>query len=98
VAPARFAAPGSCGQIEQAQQIFTAAAKNVGNNDYRILGHGIKTKTSTLTGPVAGVEVFSGNGRWGSFNRLPDSRRSVGTRQGEASHWARAVRSATRRL
>ncbi|PZF88570.1 YaaC family protein [Micromonospora deserti] len=82
--------------LEQAQQMFTAAAsvgvatrplllfyglsqggraiaaatKHVHNNDYPLVGHGIKVNTSTLVGPIAKVQVYGDNTTAGSFTRL----------------------------
>ncbi|MEV0427879.1 YaaC family protein [Micromonospora sp. NPDC050495] len=56
--------------LSQGGRAIAAAAKQVSNNDYPLVGHGIKVNTSTLVGPVAKVQVYGDNTTAGSFTRL----------------------------
>jgi hypothetical protein len=56
--------------LSQGGRAIAAAAKHVHNNDYPLVGHGIKVNTSTLVGPIAKVQVYGDNTTAGSFTRL----------------------------
>ncbi|SCL43328.1 YaaC-like Protein [Micromonospora aurantiaca] len=56
--------------LSQGGRAIAAAAKHVHNNDYPLVGHGIKVNTSTLVGPIAKVQVYGDNTTTGSFTRL----------------------------
>ncbi|WP_431924206.1 YaaC family protein [Micromonospora wenchangensis] len=56
--------------LSQGGRAIAAAAKQVRNNDYPLVGHGIKVNTSTLVGPVTEVQVYGDNTTAGSFTRL----------------------------
>jgi hypothetical protein len=56
--------------LSQGGRAIAAAAKHVHNNDYPLIGHGIKANKSTLVGPLANVQVHTDNTAKGSFTRL----------------------------
>lgn len=56
--------------LSQGGRAIAAAAKHVHNNDYPLVGHGIKANPSTLAGPIAKVQLFGDNTVAGSFTRL----------------------------
>ncbi|WP_444951026.1 YaaC family protein [Micromonospora ureilytica] len=56
--------------LSQGGRAIAAAAKHIHNNDYPLVGHGIKVNTSTLVGPLAEVQVFGDGTTAGSFTRL----------------------------
>lgn len=56
--------------LSQGGRAIAAAAKHVHNNDYPLVGHGIKANKSTLDGPAAEVQVYGDNTNAGSFTRL----------------------------
>ncbi|MBF9135522.1 hypothetical protein I0C86_42505 [Plantactinospora sp. S1510] len=56
--------------LSQGGRAIAAAAKHVNNNDYPLVGHGIKVNPSTLVGPIAKAQVFGDNTTAGSFTRL----------------------------
>ena len=56
--------------LSQGGRAIAAAAKHVGNNDYPLIGHGIKANTTTLVGPLGDVTVYCDQTSAGSFNRL----------------------------
>jgi hypothetical protein len=56
--------------LSQGGRAIAAAAKHVTNSDYPLSGHGIKADTSSLAGPITGVQVYADGRRTGSFTRL----------------------------
>lgn len=56
--------------LSQGGRAIAAAAEHVPNSDYQLLGHGINADTTTLTGPIAKVQVYGDNSSKGSFTRL----------------------------
>ncbi|MEU9826531.1 YaaC family protein [Micromonospora chersina] len=87
--------------LSQGGRAVAAAASTLGNSDFQLSGHGIKSDTSTWIGPLASVTVYSDNSTTGSFNRLSallqspiwDKRAPVSVGEiwnslPEAEHWA----------
>jgi hypothetical protein len=56
--------------LSQGGRAIAAAAKGVLDEDYRLVGHGIKVNQSTLAGPIANVHVYGDNSTRRSFTRL----------------------------
>jgi hypothetical protein len=56
--------------FSQGGRAIAAAAKDVPDKDYRLVGHGIKVDQSTLGGPIADVQIYGDNSARGSFTRL----------------------------
>ncbi|WP_436528230.1 YaaC family protein [Actinoplanes sp. HUAS TT8] len=56
--------------LSQGGRAIAAAAKHVHNDEYRLIGHGIKANTGTLVGPICDVTVYCDRTSAGSFNRL----------------------------
>ncbi|MBE8515979.1 hypothetical protein ILP97_00280 [Amycolatopsis sp. H6(2020)] len=56
--------------LSQGGRAIAAAAKDVPDKDYRLVGHGIKVNQSTLGGPIADIHIYGDNSAKGSFTRL----------------------------
>jgi hypothetical protein len=56
--------------LSQAGRSIAAASKSVGQNDWRLQGHGIGVDQSSLTGGLAKIHVYADHSNAGSFVRL----------------------------